>query len=95
MFIVNLQSIIARDAKLELEKNGKKTKHEYKINKNLSLSFMKDRIIHILTSNNPKYLDELKELFKVEPVPIRKNRKFERRPYKKKKKYFINKRRAV
>lgn len=95
MFIVNLQSIIARDAKLELEKNGKKTKHEYKINKNLSLGFMKDRIIQILTSNNPMYLEELKELFKAEPVPIRKNRKFERRPYKKKKKYFINKRRAV
>jgi len=95
MFIVNLQSIIARDAKLELEKNGKKTKHEYKINKNLSLGFMKDRIVQILTSNNPKYLEELKELFKAEPVPIRKNRKFERRPYKKKKKYFINKRRAV
>src|SRR3989338_6979701 len=95
MFIVNLQSIIARDAKLELEKNGKKTKYEYKINKNLSLGFMKDRIVQILTSNNPKYLEELKELFKVEPVPIRKNRKFERKLYKKKKKYFINKRRAV
>lgn len=95
MFIVNLQSIIARDAKLELRKNGKKTKHEYKINKNLSLAFMKNRIVQILTSNNPEYLEELKELFKAEPVPIRKNRKFERRPYKKKKKHFINKRRAV
>lgn len=95
MFIVNLQAIIARDAKLELDKENKTTKHQYKINKNLSLSFMKDRIIQILTSDNPKYLDELKELFKIEPVPIRKNRKFERRPYKKKKKYFINKRRAV
>lgn len=95
MFIANLQSIIARDAKIELEKEDKNVKYEYKINKNLSLSYMKDRVIKMLTSNDIKYFDELKELFKVELVPVRPGRKFERNPYSKKKKYFINKRRAV
>lgn len=95
MFIANLQSIIARDAKMELEKENRNVKYKYKINKNLSLSYMKDTVIKILTSNDPKYFDELKGLFKVELVPVRKGRKFERNPYMKKKKYFINKRRAV
>lgn len=103
-FINNLQSIIALDSKDEMNKErkekeiitNKKQKYKYKINRNLSLGFMKDRIIKILTSNNPKYYDELKELFKTNPNPIKKGRKNPRKPQdKNRRKYFMNRKRAV
>lgn len=95
MFIANLQSIIINDAKEELDKEKRDSKYEYKINRNLSLSYMKDRIIKLLQSNNPDYYDQLVQLFMIEPIPIREGRKFERKLSKRKKKCFINKRRAV
>lgn len=94
-FINNLQSIIARDAQLEIEDKKKNTKYEYKVNRNLSLGYMKNRIVEILTSNSPKYLEELKQLFKIEPVPIRKNRKFPRIFHKTRLKYHMNGKKAV
>ena len=95
-FINNLQSIIALDSKEEIDRERKDKEYEYKINKNLSLGFMKDRIIEILTSDNPKYYEELKELFKMNPNPIRMGRKNPRKPQdKNRRKYFMNRKRAV
>lgn len=94
-FIANLQAIIIRDAQRELEKKKKNTEYEYKINRNLSLGYMKDRIIKIMTSNNPAYLEELKKLFQIEPVPIRKDRTFPRKQERKRRKYFMNKKRVI
>ena len=94
MFIANLQAIIIRDVQKDMDGNDKKTKFEYKVNRSLSLGFMKDRILKILTSNNPKYYLELKRLFALEPVPIRDNRKFDREQERKRKKYYMNKKRA-
>jgi len=96
MFINNLQSIIALDSQENLNENNNKTKYDYKVNKNLSLGFMKDRVIKILMSDNPKYYDELKELFKINPVPIRKGRKNPRKSQdKNRRKYYMNRKRAV
>ena len=96
VLINNLQSIIALDSKEEMDEENKDNKYEYKINRNLSLGFMKDRIVEILTSNNPKYYDELKELFKMNPNPIRQSRKNPRKPQdKNRRKYFMNRKRAV
>jgi len=96
MFINNLQSIIALDSKEEIDKENKNGKYEYKINRNLSLGFMKDRIVEILTSNNPKYYEELKNLFKMNPNPIRKERNNPRKHQdKNRRKYFMNRKRAV
>jgi hypothetical protein len=94
-FIANLQSIIARDAQLEIKNEKKNTEYEYKVNRNLSLGFMKNKIVEILTSNNPKYMEELKQLFKIEPVPIRKNRKFPRIFHKPRLKYHMNTKKAI
>src|SRR3989338_3360886 len=95
MFIVNLQSVIINDVQTEIneEKNG--AEYKYKVNRNLSLGFMKDRVIKILSSNSSKGYEELKELFKLEPVPIRKVRKFERKFKLTKRKYSITKKKAV
>ena len=96
VFINNLQSIIALDSKEEMDKEKKDKKYEYKINRNLSLGCMKDRIIEILTSDNPRYYEELKELFKMNPNPIRMGRKNPRKHQdKNRRKYFMNRKRAV
>lgn len=95
-FINNLQSIIALDSKEEIDRENEDMKYEYKINRNLSLGFMKDRIVEILTSNNPKYYEELKNLFKMNPNPIRKGRKNPRKHQdKNRRKYFMNRKRSV
>lgn len=95
-FINNLQSIIALDSKTEMDEENRDREYEYKINRNLSLGYMKDRIIEIFTSDNPKYYDELKELFKMNPNPVRKGRKNPRKPQdKNRRKYFMNRKRAV
>src|SRR3989338_10173090 len=96
VFINNLQSIIAIDSKEEMDRENKGKEYDYKINRNLSLGFMKDRIVEILTSDNPKYYDELKDLFKMNPNPIRKSRKNPRKHQdKNRRKYFMNRKRAV
>ena len=95
MFINNVQTIIARDAQKELTDKKIDNKYEYKINRNLSLGFMKDKIIEILMSNKSEYMEELKQLFKIEPIPIRKNRKNPREFHKLKSKYRMNHRRAI
>lgn len=95
-FINNLQSIIALDSKEEMDKENEDKEYEYKINRNLSLGFMKDRIVEILTSDNPKYYEELKDLFKMNPNPVRKGRKNPRKHQdKNRRKYFMNRKRAV
>jgi len=98
MFIFNLQTVIALDSQEEMEKEKlkNKNKYKYKINRNLSLGYMKDRVINILMSDNPEYYEELKELFKTNPVPIRKGRKNPRIPQDKNRRiYFMNRKRAV
>ncbi|MBI4016698.1 MAG: IS4 family transposase [Candidatus Aenigmarchaeota archaeon] len=94
-FIANIQRLIIRDAQLELNSKTKHRKHEYKINRNLSLGYMKDKVVGLLTSNNPCYYDELVKLFQIEPVPIRKNRKYPREKHKQQRKYYINQKRAL
>jgi len=95
MFILNLQSIIARDVQSEIDEDKTELKHKYNVNKNLSLGYMKDKVINILTSKNPRYMDELIDLFKIEPNPIRKGRKFPRDFSVSKRKYNINQKKAV
>ncbi len=95
MFITNLQTLIAKDAQEEITKETKTRKRRYKINRNLSLGFMKDRIVQILMKNDDKYMEELKTLFKIEPVPIREGRKFPRIDHGSRKKYHMVKKRAI
>ena len=94
-FIINLQSIISLDSQEDLDINNKNTEYNYKINKNLSLGFMKDRVINILTSNNPKYYEELKQLFKMNPVQIRNGRKNPRIFHRSRRKYSMNRKRSI
>lgn len=94
LFIANIQALIIRDAQQELDEKKKDLKYKYKINRNLSASFMKEKIIEILYNNENAY-DELKKLFLIEPIPIREGRSFERKKQRHKKKYYMNQRRGL
>jgi len=95
ILISNIQTLILRDAHEELQKKKKDNKYKYKINRNLSLGFLKEKIVDILINDNPKFMEELKKLFQLEPVPIRNGRKFERKDQKYRKKHYMNQRRAL
>ena len=61
------------------EKKIKKRKLNYKINTNLSYDFLKNRVIKLfLTEISIEALNELKQLFKKNLVPIRPHRSFKR-----------------
>lgn len=94
-FIANVQRIIIRDAQLELNSKMKDRKYKYKINRNLSLGFMKDKIIELLTSNKEDYYEQLVKLFQLEPIPIRKDRKYPRSEKRWKRKYYLNQKKAI
>ena len=96
MFMANMQQILISEAQDELKKQKKDTEYEYKINKNLSFGFMKDRFVKILLDKNAdRNIRDLKELFKINPSPIRKGRSFPRVFHQFRKKFYIKKKRAV
>ena len=96
MFMANMQQIFISEAQDELKDQKKDTEYEYKINKNLSFGFMKDRFIKILLDKNAdRNIKDLKELFKINPSPIRKGRSFPRVFHQFRKKFYIKKKRVV
>ena len=96
MFMANMQQIFISEAQDELKDQKKDTEYEYKINKNLSFGFMKDRFIKILLDKNAdRNIKDLKELFKINPSPIRKGRSFPRVFHQFRKKFYMKKKRAI
>ncbi len=97
ILLANIHALLVRDAQEEINatKESKQLKYEYKINKNLSLGFLKEKVVGILLSNKPDYFEELKELFQIEPVPIRRDRKYPRNMLRNKRKYYMNQRRGA
>jgi len=95
----NLQQVIINEAEEELKEEKKNAEYEYKVNRNLSVGFMKDRLIDIIFTKDvkeqEKKFDKLKELFKINPTPIRKGRSFPRVYHKTRKKFYIKKKRAI
>lgn len=86
LFLYNLQSLIEKQTEPYVKAVNKRRKHDYKVNKNVSLGILKERVIALfLTNNCQEILRELEKLFGnyLEPVrPGRKYpRKFKRRPH--------------
>lgn len=94
-FIENLRSIISKDAQEEIDELKEDALYNYKVNKNLSLGFLKDEIVKILLSDDPQYIDKIIRLFIHEPVPIRDGRHLERKFLVSVKRYRMNYRRAI
>jgi hypothetical protein len=95
MLISNIQTLLIRDAQMELDIKKDNCKYNYKINKNLSLGFLKDRIVKIFSEGKPNYFEEIKQLFQIEAVPIRKGRKNPRPNKRWKRKHYMNQKRAI
>ena len=98
-FVANMQQIMIRDVDDELKEEKKDTEYEYKVNRNLSLGFMKNRIIDMIMTKDDKEsdkkLEELKKLFKINPTPIRKGRSFPRNFKKTRRRFYMKKKRAI
>jgi hypothetical protein len=92
--IENIRSIIAMDAQIEVEEKRCDSQYEYKVNKNLSIGFLKDEIIRLLLSDDPNYIDKVIDLFAIEPVPVRPNRHVPRMQRVSLKRHRMNYRRA-
>ena len=76
VFVSNLQSLIVAELAEELQENMGQNKYSYKVNTALSYGFMKDRILTVFLNKgdmNP-IINELKELFRGNLVPIRPER---------------------
>ena len=101
LFVSNVQSLLVGELNDELAKESKANKYQYKVNTNLSYGFLKDRVITLFLSDREMddIVAELKQLFKIDKVPIRPNRKVERNvgKYRKreKPKCFKNKKNAI
>lgn len=79
IFIGNLQSIISKQCETKIDATNSHRKYRYKVNKNVSIGMMKNRIIFLFMSRNPEQiLQELENLFARSLEPIRPNRKYKR-----------------
>jgi len=81
LFVSNVQSLIVGEINDELANESKQHKYQYKVNSNLSYGFLKNRIITLFFSDKEMdiIISELKELFKKHIIPVRPNRKYERK----------------
>jgi hypothetical protein len=95
LFLCNIQSLLTSEANETLKESNKKKKYEYKINTNLSIGFLKTKIVELFLEENQtkNTLQELEKLFVKNLIPIRPNRSFNRDPlkYRKRKKPPITK----
>ena len=94
LFIGNLQSLLIGELEEEVKEKYGERKLEYKINENLSIGFLKNKIIELFLSKKPEIvLEELKLLLLQHVEPIRPGRKNARNmeKFRKRKKPVIKK----
>ncbi|BAU26919.1 DDE family transposase [Aneurinibacillus soli] len=102
VFLSNIASIFEQEAEAELqEKNkGKTLKYEeYRINKNILIGKLRNRLIHMILEEDARKKDILYERFLKELqrniVPVRKNRAFKRDKQSRANRYAKSKRRSL
>ena len=100
LFVANLQSIIEKQCEQEVKEITANRYYEYKINRNVSWAFLKNRILKLFieSNNSLTILKELQCLFVQHIEPIRPGRHVARPlPKRKRGKYrtFTNYRRAI
>jgi hypothetical protein len=88
IFVANLQSLIEKQCEPFLEKKNIKRDYNYKINKNISIGSMKNKIVKLFLTENPEsMLLYLQNLFEQHIEPIRPNRSYSRKLVKKSPRY--------
>lgn len=84
IFVANIQSLIEKQCEPFLEKKNKERVHNYKINKNISIGSMKNKIVTLFLTEDPEsILLYLQNLFEQHIEPIRPNRSYSRKIVKK------------
>jgi IS4 transposase len=83
IYLCNLIHDIIRDVQKEFDENNEKQyKYEMTINKNLAIGIMKEDLIHILLMNNQqkqqKMFDRIYKDIRINIVPVRPERSYER-----------------
>jgi hypothetical protein len=79
LFVYNLQSIIEKQSEEVVAQVNNNRKHNYKINKNLSLAVLKNKIVDLfLKEDSREILLELQALFQQHLEPVRPNRTYPR-----------------
>ena len=100
LFVANLQSIIEKQCVDDIKVIAQSRKYEYKINRNISWSYLKNRILKLFIQSNSSFeiLMELQNLFGRNIEPVRPDRNVPRtvqKRYKGKYRTFTNYRRAI
>ena len=100
-FVSNMAAILKHDAEEQLKKKNKEKnlKHEYKINNNILFGKIKNQLVLLLLEENEEkklilYKDFIEQIQK-NVIPVRKNRKFERKKKTRSNKSPKCKRRAI
>lgn len=73
IFISNIQRLIVNDIEEEITEQTKERKLKYKVNCNLSYGILKNRVVTLFFSEKDmdQIYNELKQLFKLDLIPIR------------------------
>jgi hypothetical protein len=81
IFVSNIQTLIVGELEDEIALETQGRKYKYKVNKNLSYGFLKNRILDLFLTEKSitVVVSEIKKLFKKHLVPIRPNRTFDRK----------------
>jgi len=81
LYISNMQIILTQEVQEEVEEKYKKRVYEYKVNSSLSLGFLRERLLQLFSkkADAKKQLEELKELFIMNVIPIRSGRNNKRK----------------
>jgi len=101
LYLNNMQTILTQDDQTEIKEKYHDRKYEYKVNSSLSLGFIREKLLTMFSKKNDpeKIMEELKELFIKNLVPIRLGRSYERIPDKyrqrKRPKQFNNRRNVL
>ena len=84
LYMSTLQSILSHEAQEEVDTKHEARKYEYKINSSLSLSFIRSRLLELFKgkAEGTAAMNELKQLFTRNLIPIRPHRTFDRNPDK-------------
>jgi hypothetical protein len=79
LLMYNLQSLIEKQTEPYVETVNQKRKHQWRVNKNVALGMMKNRVIRLFTENDSSgVLRELEKLFGNCLEPVRPGRKYPR-----------------
>ena len=78
-FIANLQEILSKPIQARINEKTKHRKHQYKVNKNVAIGLMKNKVVQLFISHDPKMiLQQLENMFFRHLEPVRPNREYQR-----------------